>query len=287
LTALSGEAYARLMTRRFRWLGIASMAIALMLASQAAARPQPKAKFRIVSASGREALSFQEDGTTSTGTRCVGSTESEVRWRMTKPLTVYVFVYRYGGRPGTSLSTDRVGERYDAVPIVGQATMSRAVDYSETAGCDEEPTNCPEATAPAEPFLTGTLHGPTSVNAGIDVVHVPRGFDPSCRGYGGIAFGISPPFGNAAMHALLPQISASAWAVPRRRLLDPSRRRLHDSVTVEQPLSGSEDGADQATVSGTYTDHLAITLKRLPLASTWRPRARTSAVSRETDRRSR
>jgi hypothetical protein len=185
LTALSGGAYARFMTRRSRWLGIASIAIALTSAPQAAARLEPKAKFKIVSASGREALSFQEDGTTSTGTRCVGSTESEVRWRMTKPLTVYVFVYRYGGRPGTSLSTDRVGKRYDAVPIVGQATMSRAVDYSETAGCDEEPTNCPEATAPAEPFLTGTLHGPTSVNAGIDVVHVPRGFDPSCLGYGG------------------------------------------------------------------------------------------------------
>ena len=241
------------------------MAIALIFAPQAAAGPKPKAKFKIVSASGREALSFQEDGTTSTGTRCVGSTESEVRWRMTRPLILYVFVYRYGGKPGTSLSTDRIGERYDAVPIVGQATMSRTVNYSETEGCDGQPTNCPETTAPADPFLTGTLHGPTSVNAGIDEVHPPRGFDPSCEGYGGIAFGISPPFGNAAMHALLPQISASAFAVPRRRLLDTSRKRIHDSVTVEQPLSGSEEGADQATVSGTYTDHLAITLKRLPL----------------------
>jgi hypothetical protein len=36
-------------------------------------------------------------------------------------------------------------------------------------------------------------------------------------------------------------------------------------VTVAQPLAGSEDGTDKATVSGTYTDHLAITLKRLPL----------------------
>jgi hypothetical protein len=250
------------MTRRARWLGIASMAIALTFAPQAAARPEPKAKFKIVSAGGLERLSFKEDGTTSNGTRCVGATVSQVRWRMTRPIVVYVFVYRYGGKPGTSLSVDRIGERYDAVELVGQATMSRAVDYSETAGCQEEPTGCPEATAPADPFLTGTLHGPTSVNAGIDVVHVPRGFDPSCRGYGGIAFGISPPFGNAAMHVLLPQISASASAVPRRQLLDPSRRRLHDSVTIRQPLSGSDD---EATVSGTYTDHLAITLRRLPL----------------------
>lgn len=253
------------MTRRSRWLGIASMAIALTFATQAAARPEPKAKFKVVSASGRESLSFREEGGTTPRTRCVGTTESQVRWRMTRPLIVYVFVYRYGGKPGTSLSTDRVGERYDAVPLVGKATTSRSVDYSETQGCDQEPTNCPETTAPAEPFLSGTLHGPKSVNAGIDVVHAPRGFDPGCRGFGGIAFGISPPFGNAALHTL-PALTVNAWAVPRRKLLNPSRKRVHDSVTVEQALSGTSDGpGDQATVSGTYTDHLAITLKRLPL----------------------
>ena len=147
------------------------MAIVLTFAPQATARPEPKAKFKIVSASGREALSFQEDGTTSTGTRCVGATESQVRWRMTRPLIVYVFVYRYSGRPGTSLSTDRIGERYDSVPLIGEATVSRSVDYSETAGCEETPVNCPELTAPAEPFITGTLRGPASVNAGIDIVH--------------------------------------------------------------------------------------------------------------------
>jgi hypothetical protein len=41
-----------------------------------------------------------------------------------------------------------VGERYDAVPIVAEATTSRSVNYSETEGCDGEPTNCPETTAP-------------------------------------------------------------------------------------------------------------------------------------------
>jgi hypothetical protein len=253
------------MTRRSRWLGIASMAIALTFAPQAAAKLEPKAKFKIVSASGREALSFQEDGTTYDGERCVGSTESQVRWRMTRPLIVYVFVYRYGGKPGTSLSIDRVGERYDAVPIVGEATTSRMVNYSETAGCQGKPTNCPETTAPAEPFLSGTLRGPMSINAGIDIVHWPRGVDPSCDVSHPIAAGITLPFGDAASDALLGEITASAWAVPRRRLLDPSRRRVHDSVTVEQPLSVTYDGADQATASGIYTDHLALTLKRLRL----------------------
>jgi hypothetical protein len=252
------------MTRRARWLGIASMAIALMFAPQAAAKPEPKAKFKIVSASGREALSFQEDGTTSTGTRCVGATESQVRWRLTRPVIVYVFVFRYGGKPGTSLSTDRVGERYNAVPLVGEATSSRTVSYSETAGCQEEPTNCPETTLPAEPFLTGVFHGPNSVNAGIDVVHVPRGFDPSCRRGAGIAFGISPPFGDAAGDAL-PGITVNARAIPRRQLLDPKRKRVRGSATVEQPLSATVDGPEPGSVSGTYTDHLAITLKRLRL----------------------
>lgn len=251
------------MTRRFRWFGIASMAIALTFAAQAAARPEPKAKFRIVSASGRESLSFHEDSETSSGKRCVGTTEAQVRWRMTRPLTVYVFVYRYGGKPGTSLSTDRVGRRYNSVPLVGQAIVSRMVNYSEPAACYEEPTNCPETTAPAEPFLTGALSGSRlSVNAGIDDVHVPRGFDFSCRAVGaGIAFGIPRPFGEVT----IPQLTVNAEVVRRRQLFDPNRKRLHDSATVEQQLSTLPDEADQATLSGTYTDHLAITLKRLPL----------------------
>ena len=255
------------MTRRSRWLGIASTAIVLILVPQAAARPEPKAKFKIVSASGREALSFQEDGTTDEGRRCAGATESEVRWRMTRPVVVYVFVFRYGGKPGTSLSTDRVGRRYNAISLVGQATTSRSVDYSATDGCEEAPVNCPEITSPAEPFLTGTFNGPPSINAGIDIVHWPRGGDPSCDVSHPIAAGIAVPFGiNGLAQALSSKITASAAAVPRRRLLDPRRRRVHDSVTLDQTLSASYDaGGDQASASGTYTDHLAITLKRLTL----------------------
>ncbi|MET0614970.1 MAG: hypothetical protein ABW142_05955 [Thermoleophilaceae bacterium] len=259
------------MTRRSRWLGVVAIVVALALVPPAAAELQPKAKFRLVSASGREALSFQEEGTASgtTSHRCVGTSTSEVRWHTTRPVTLYVYVFRYGGKPGTSLSTDRTPERYDVTYLPGRATTSRSVNYSETAGCDGEPTNCPETTAPASPFLTGLLHGPMSVNAGIDKVRVPSGFDASCRGAAEIAFGVSLPFGNAAMHLVLEALSEtdSAWAVPRRQLLDPRRKRIHDSVTVEAPVSGTTDPAfaDQATVSGTATDHLEITLKRLKL----------------------
>ena len=252
------------MTWRSCWLGIATMAIALTFAAQAAATPEPKAKFRIVSASGREALSFHEESKGEVGGRCVGTTVSQVRWRMTRPLTVYVFLFRYGGKLGTNLSTDRVPERYGGVTLVGQATVSRTVNYPETAGCYEEPTNCPETTAPAEPFLSGVISDiRLSVNAGINDVHVPRGFDFSCRGTGTIAFGIAPPFGDVR----LPGLTVQARVVPRRQLFDLRRHRLHDSVTVEQPFSASEElfGGDRVTLSGTYTDHLAITLKRLPL----------------------
>ena len=91
---------------------------------------------------------------------------------------------------------------------------------------------------------------------------------PSCDVAHPIAVGIAIPFGNRAMaQTLASKITASAWAVPRRRLLDPTRRRVQDSVTVQQAVSASFDAAgDQATVSGTYTNHLAITLKRLRLS---------------------
>ena len=57
------------------------MAIALAFVPQAAARPEPKAKFKVVSASGREALSFQEEGTTRHGQRCLAITLKRLRLR--------------------------------------------------------------------------------------------------------------------------------------------------------------------------------------------------------------
>jgi hypothetical protein len=253
-------------TRRSLWLGTASLAIGLAFVPQAAAKLAPEAKFKVQSVSGREALSFQEDGQTSTGTRCVGTTSSEVTWRSTRPATVYVFVKRVSAfhRKATILSADRVGQSFESVPVAGKATVARSVSYTETAGCEEEPTNCPETTAPAKPFLTGTAEPSGSVNGGLDIIHLPPGVDRSSGDAGPIAAGIVGPFGNAAGFAL-PSPTVSAFAIPRSRLLDRKRERLKDSVTVKEPLSGTYDAADQATASGTYTDHLAIKLKRLKL----------------------
>lgn len=239
------------------------MAAALTFAPQAAAAAKPKAKFKVVSAKGTETLSFREEGLTSTGERCVGTTTSKVSWRTTRAKTVYAFVRRGGGR--TTLSADRVSQGYEAVPLIGRATVSRSVSYQETAGCQEQPTVCPKATGPAEPFLAGTSKRRGSVVGGIVAVRLPQGVDPGCGAAGEIAAGIALPFGNAARRALLPKFTVSAFAVPVGRLLDPRRKRIKDSVTVKEPLSAAVDFADKATVSGTYTDHIAITLKRLKL----------------------
>jgi hypothetical protein len=251
------------MTRRSGWLGIGFMAIALTFAPQAAARAEPKAKFRIVSVSGRETLSFQEETQTSDGKRCVGTTESRVSWRSTRPVTVYVFVRRAGTKVRTILSADRVAETYESVPIAGEATVSRSISYQETAGCAEDPIGCPETKGRAKPFLTGTTERRGSVNGGIDVVDLPPGVDPSCEETSGIAAGLAAPFGGTGARTALGRLTVSAFAMPRRRLLDPRRKRIHDSVTVEQQLGGTYDGSDQASASGTYTDHLAIRLRRL------------------------
>jgi hypothetical protein len=233
--------------------------MALAFAPQAAAKLEPKAKFKVLSASGREALSFQESGVTSLGDSCVGSSSSQFSWQTTRPKTVYVFVRRVSAFHGraTILSTDRVARSFEFVPLVGKATVSRSVSYTDTAGCEEEPTDCPATTAPAEPFLTGTPEAGGSVNGGLDIIHLPGSVDSSCAR-------LANPFGNAAGFAL-PSPRVSAFAIARSRLLDPKRKRVTGSATVKQPLSGTAHGADQATASGTYTDHLAITLKRLKL----------------------
>ena len=251
------------MIRRVCCLGVLGITAVLTLASPAAAVGELKAKFKIVSVSGSETLSFSEDNLTSTGKRCVGTTTSEVSWRATRPPTVYVFVRKSRGK--LELSTDRVGEAYELVPLRGTATLWRSVSYSETAGCQEQPKNCPRTTMRAKPFLTGTTKPSGSVNGGLDDVSLPQGVDPGCARSGPIAAGIALPFGNASMHLLRSKPLASAFAVPRRQLLDPRRKTVKDSVTVKTPFSGAEKAADEATISGTYTDHIAITLKRLKL----------------------
>jgi hypothetical protein len=243
-------------------LGVVCIAAALAFAPQAAAAAKLKAKFKVVSASGRQTLSFHEESTEYTGERCVGTTTAEASWRTTPRKPIYVFVQGSGKRARINLSDDRVGQGFEAAHLPGKATVSRTVDYQETGGCHDPPTACPKATGRATLYLVGTRERLGNVYAGIDKVRLPEGPDLSCT-VGSIFPGFTEPFGTYT-GPLFPRIKVYARALARSRILDPHRKRVKDSDTVKQPFSAS-DPASGATLSGTYTDHLAITLKRLKL----------------------
>jgi hypothetical protein len=236
-------------TLRTSLLVFVPLAIALAFVPQAAGKVEPKAKFKVLSASGREALSFQEDGE-----GCVGATSSEVSWESTRPATVYVFVKRVSAFHGqaTILSTDRtLQSSFEIVPLVGRATVSRSVSYQETANCQGEPTECPQTTGSAKPFLSGTPDAGGSVNGGLDIIHLPPGLGDCDR--------LAYPYTYDA-RAALGEPEASAFAIPRKRLLDRDRKLVKGSATVEESLGGTRYGV---TATGTFTDHLTIKLKRL------------------------
>src|SRR3954453_21907695 len=65
--------YARFVALRRGLVLFALLAPALPLAARAAAKDEPKAKFKVVSATGRQTLSFHEDSKGDFG-NCVGST---------------------------------------------------------------------------------------------------------------------------------------------------------------------------------------------------------------------
>jgi hypothetical protein len=235
-------------------VGVVCMAATLAFAPQAAAVGKLKAKFKVVSASGRQTLTFHEESMEYTGERCVGTTTAEASWRTTPPKTIYVFVGGSGKRARINLSDDRVGQAFDSARLPGKATVSRTVDYQETAGCHRPPTACPKATGRATLYLVGTRERVGNVYAGIDKVRLPEGPDISCT-VGAIFPGFTDPFGSDAV-PLFPRVKVYAQALARSRILDPHRNRVKDSDTVKQPFSASDPA---------YTDHLAITLKRLKL----------------------
>jgi hypothetical protein len=248
--------YARFVALRRGLVLFASLVTALAFAAQAGAKDEPKAKFKVVSATGRQTLSFHEDSKGDFG-NCVGSTASEVSWKTTQSRTVYVFV-KYSSafhRNTTILSTDRVGRIFEAVPIAGKATVSRSVDYQETAGCDQKPMDCPQTTSQAKLSLNGTPDAGASLYGGVDSIrlHGPL------RNH--FCDQLQMPFVYDARQALGTPKKV-AFAVPRKQLLDQHRKVVKGSATTNESLGGKYNGA---TASGTYTDHFKIKLKRLKL----------------------
>jgi hypothetical protein len=241
---------------RPRLLVSVPFAIVLAFAMPASAKDGLAAKFKVVSASGSESLSFHEESTYR-GESCVGNTSSKVSWESTRPRNLYVtvrFVSAYH-RTATVLSTTRETRSFTSVPLAGTATVSRSVDYQETANCNGEPTACPETTAKARPFLTGTPNPRGGVYGGVDRIHL--------RGelYNRICGSLRRPWNDDSEQALgFPKKVAEV--IPRKQLLDPHRKVLHGSVTVQEPIGGKHRGAN---ASGTYTGHLKVKLKRLKL----------------------
>jgi hypothetical protein len=246
-------------------LGVLCAVAALAFAPQAADAAKLKGKFKVLSASGRQTLTFHEDVTDFSGDRCAGTTTAEASWRARLPKTFYVFQFHSGRSARIGLSDDRVGQVLDSAHVRAVATVVRTVDYQVTAGCRQPPTPCPGATRRATVYLTGTRerHG-GSVFASIVQFAQPQGVDLSCTGFQSPVFpGFTDPFGTYERQ-LFPRIKDAAQALSRRKVIDPHRKRVKDSDTYQLPFSAN-DPQNAASLSGLYTDHLEISLKRLKL----------------------
>ncbi len=236
----------------------AALVIVLSLASAAEAKFLDQAKFKLLSLSGAEAMTWSEDSTTSTGSRCVGTGSMRIGFRSTERTTVYVFLKHVHGDLRTIVAPDPDPRNFDLVYLDGEATISRSVSYQETAGCDPQrpPMDCPETTVPAEPFIQGTAEPSGGVGAsGEGTFEVPPGYPEDCaRLRSGFLIGLPSP-------------TVFARAFPRSQLFNEKKKRLGGSVAVEEPLATTlgPPYADTGTASGTYTEELAVELKRLRL----------------------
>jgi hypothetical protein len=245
------------MRPRFPGSLFAALVVPLLLAPQAEAKFLDQAKFKILLLSGAEALTFYEDGEgtfdpeTGNYARCTGTTSSRISYRSTRPATAFVFLKRIHGAVRTNFSPDSDPRNFDTVPMKGEATLSRSVDYQETAGCDAPPSACPVTTVPAAPIVLGTSE--PSAGVGSSVTDLPG--DSDCEG-------LRPPFGQASRLSL-PDPTIFARVIPRAQLFNEKRKRLEGSVFVEEQLIGTYDEPNDATASGTYSEEMAVTLKRL------------------------
>ena len=239
----------------------AALLIVLLVAPSAEAKFLDQAKLKLLSLSGAEALTFSEDSTESRGRRCVGTTSSRIGFRGTERATVYVFLKRVHGAVRTILAPDPDPKNFDAVPLAGEATLSRTVSYPETAGCEDPPTECPEATVPAKPFVLGTTDPARGVGTGVMDIRWPAAYPESCE------FLLSQVSGEPVGPVGLPSPTVFAQAIPRKQLFNERRERLEGTAVVEEQLAESVEppSADTGTVSGTYTEEIAVELKRLKL----------------------
>ena len=228
-----------------------ALTVAATASAQVASAAQPVAKFKVLAASGSETLSFQEQGVDDRGDACNGTTEWTASWRSTRPTKIYVFLKRVKGKQSAVLSADLDPEKFDLVGLKGEGTVSLSSNYPQSVGCQSEPESCPAATGPAEPFLTGTSDPGGSVNGGVSDIRLPPGAGAACSTF------IPFPRNDEVRF----DIRASAFVIPRSELVG-KKKRLSGSATATEQVG---DSGSQATASGTFTEQLSVTLKRLKL----------------------
>jgi hypothetical protein len=220
------------------------------------------AKFKLLSMSGRQEVSYEEQGTDSSGDACTGTTDWGLSYRSTERVTFYVFLREIGRRPATVLSTEPKTGKFSIVPLEGEATTFLRRDYSATSGCagDAEP-ECPDTPTggATEVFLDG--------NFGLRAGSLGAGVSGGIPGVGTLCEYRPLPLNSSGVEF---EDAAFATAISRRELLGKEKRLEgtgRDEVRLVDSATGPFEGA---TGSGVSTEEISVSLKRLKLKPKYR-----------------
>ena len=232
-------------------LVLAVAAVTMLFAAPAEAKVYELGKFKILSVSGSREITFTENGTTYSGDPCAGTMSARMNFRSTGgPLTVYMNVRRIHGRRKVVVSDKPKPPQRQTQQMEGEATVSRTASYEATAGCNFEPADCPETTAPANLIVFGTDNHEGGV-----------GVEPS-SGFGA-GTDCSVPTGPAFTNFDFEQ-TAYADVFSWTELFDGKGKRLEGTKRIEEAVTGDPEDP-RYVVSGTRTDETTIVMKRLKL----------------------
>jgi hypothetical protein len=218
---------------------------------------QPVAKFKLLSMSGRQEVTYSEQDTDSSGDACIGTTQWGLSYRSTKPVKFYVFLRQIERRPATVLSTEPKTSKFSIVPVEGEATTFLRRDYSATTSCAGDA----EAECPGTP-TGGTTEVFVDGNFGIRAGSMGAGVSGGIPGVDFLCEFRPLPLNSSEVEF---EDVAFATAISRRQLLG-KQKRLEGTGRDEVPLVDTATGPfDDATASGTSTEEISVSLKRLKL----------------------
>lgn len=253
-------------------VGLAS----LVLAAPGQAKQEPVAAFKLLSGTGTQTYTFQEkttdiksfddDGNLSTPpiqTRvdiCTGSGNVNLRYRTAKPTKMFVTLRKAHGLHTLISDTPDPDSGLDFLTTAGQMTLSKSMNYTATDECRVEPVECPETTFSAPVLVFGTHERLGGISSLYDTnLNLPSGLDRSCQPRPGTGFG--------PINVLGPQPEEFATVIPRSDLFDEKKKRLsgEDSIDLSYEVAADPEAKRQVSGSGTYTETIAVELKRLKL----------------------